>query len=121
MFNKMDNVKRPSETPMFFDALWPDAWADGGSTLGAGDKLDGAYDLYEGGFGVNSSVMMGRLCFARHGIRTLAATKLVNVTAGTFLPGGVNIGCTDGHVEYAKLNTLWSYYWHALSVPQAMP
>jgi prepilin-type N-terminal cleavage/methylation domain-containing protein len=123
MFNKMDNVSKPAQTPMFFDALWPDAWADGGSTLGTGDSLDGPYDLYEGGFGPNVSgnpPMMSRLCFARHGIRTLASTKAINITAGTFMPGGINIGCTDGHVEYAKLNTLWSYYWHALSVPQAM-
>jgi len=119
MFNKMDNVTKPAQTPMFFDGVWPDAWADGGSTRGAGDSLNGNYDLYMGDGG--STPMMGRLCIARHGIRTLASTKMVNITTGTFLPGGINVGCTDGHVEYAKLNTLWSYYWHALSVPQAMP
>jgi len=27
----------------------------------------------------------------------------------------------DGHVEYCKLNNLWSYYWHALSVPKGKP
>jgi prepilin-type processing-associated H-X9-DG protein len=36
--------------------------------------------------------------------------------------GGINLGLADGHVEYAKLDSLWSqYYWHALSVPQKRP
>jgi prepilin-type processing-associated H-X9-DG protein len=37
------------------------------------------------------------------------------------LPGGINVACCDGHVEYCKLNNLWSYYWNAISSPKAMP
>jgi prepilin-type processing-associated H-X9-DG protein len=65
--------------------------------------------------------MVGRIGIARHGMRLLVADKFINVQAGTLLPGGINLSFCDGHVEYAKLNALWTYYWHALSVPQPMP
>jgi len=28
------------------------------------------------------------------------------------LPGGINMGLSDGHAEYSKLPNLWNYYWH---------
>jgi prepilin-type processing-associated H-X9-DG protein len=66
--------------------------------------------------------MMGRVCIARHGYKDpAAAPKSYMISATTLLPGGINVSMCDGHVEYCKLNNLWSYYWHALSVPQPMP
>jgi len=65
---------------------------------------------------------MGRVCIARHGSRNAkAAPTAFNINAGTFLPGAINVGMCDGHVESCRLNDLWSYYWHALSVPKPMP
>jgi prepilin-type processing-associated H-X9-DG protein len=64
--------------------------------------------------------MMGRCLIARHGFQDpTAAPQSVNFPG--FLPGGVNVGVCDGHVEYCKLNNLWNYYWHALSLPKGMP
>ena len=63
--------------------------------------------------------MMGRVLIARHGFKTPAAAPTVPF-AGV-LPGGINVGMVDGHVEYCKLNTLWTYYWHAQSVPKGKP
>jgi prepilin-type processing-associated H-X9-DG protein len=61
---------------------------------------------------------MYRVCIARHDV--VKAPTAVSTTSP--LPGGVNIASADGHVEFAKLDTLWSVlYWHALSVPQKHP
>jgi prepilin-type processing-associated H-X9-DG protein len=122
MFGKLDNVKHPSQTPIFSDAVWVDGWPNSGTKGVAGDNLNGNYNLHTGG-GINSTAgqMMSRYCVARHGIASPASAPTVNITATTVLPGGVNVACCDGHVEYCPLNNLWSYYWHALSVPQPMP
>jgi prepilin-type processing-associated H-X9-DG protein len=64
--------------------------------------------------------MMWRVCVARHGLNPARTPKTVGTTA-PFL-GGINVALADGHVEYARLDTLWSYYyWHALSKPQKRP
>ena len=66
--------------------------------------------------------MISRYCISRHAYSSpLNAPKYNSITAQTRLPGAVNVGCCDGHVELCKLNNLWSYYWHALSVPKPMP
>lgn len=118
LFVKLDNVKHSAQTPMFCDGIWVDGWPDSGTATGIGDNL-GYANLYTGpGTG---SPMMGRVCIARHGTRTLTSTMTIPVTANTVLPGGINVACCDGHVEYSKLNNLWAYYWHAVSVPKPMP
>lgn len=118
LFGKMDNVRHPSQTPMFADSIWCDGWPNSGTANAPGDN-PGNTDLYYGpGTGVP---MMDRVCIARHGMRTLSHSMIANVTPTTRLPGGVNVSCCDGHVEYCKLNDLWNYYWHALSVPKPMP
>jgi prepilin-type N-terminal cleavage/methylation domain-containing protein len=35
------------------------------------------------------------------------------------LPGAVNVGSVDGHVETVKLDRLWQFYWHADYQPPA--
>ena len=35
------------------------------------------------------------------------------------LPGAINVGMADGHVELAKLENLWGLYWHLNWVPPA--
>ena len=118
-FGKLVNVRNTSQTPMFCDGIWVDTFADSGTAGAVGETPPNPTDLYKG-VGWNTP-FIGRVCIARHGIPTLQSSKTINVTATTFLPGGINVACCDGHVEYAKLNTLWSYYWHALSVPKPMP
>ena len=117
LFNKQDNIKHPSQTIMFSDGVWEDGWPDGGTAAAAGDAA--LTDLYNNGGSINP--MMARTCIARHGIKNAAgAPRGVSISAP--YPGGVNVALADGHVEYAKLDTLWSvYYWHALSVPTKRP
>jgi prepilin-type processing-associated H-X9-DG protein len=65
--------------------------------------------------------MMGRLCVARHGVKDPRTAPRTESGTGQF-PGGINLALADGHVEYAKLDTLWpGYYWHALSQPKTRP
>ena len=121
MFGKMDNVQRPSVTPMFADGDWIDGWCDGGSANSAGDNLGTIVNLNTG---VGTSTpSMGRVCISRHGYKNpQSAPTLIGVTANTVFPGGINLSCCDGHVEYTRLNNLWpGYYWHALSVPKGKP
>jgi prepilin-type processing-associated H-X9-DG protein len=115
-FNKQDNIKHPSETAMFTDAMAEDGWPNGGSAAGAGDASP--TDLFNGSNSGTVGRMMWRTCIARHGTTTAPTAAS---TASPY-PGGVNMALADGHVEYAKLDNLWSvYYWHALSVPQKRP
>jgi prepilin-type N-terminal cleavage/methylation domain-containing protein/prepilin-type processing-associated H-X9-DG protein len=119
LFGKLDRVMRPTQTPMFCDAVWCDGWPDSGHR-GAngpinGDTMD-PWNLYAGtGSG---TPMMGRVCIARHGMKDPAASPKAVSNKTPRLPGGVNVGCCDGHVEYSPLDNLWNYYWHALSAPQ---
>jgi prepilin-type N-terminal cleavage/methylation domain-containing protein/prepilin-type processing-associated H-X9-DG protein len=121
LFGKLDKVQHTSQTPMFTEGIWPDFWPDSGTAGAPGDNLNGSLSLFTGNFSNNKGQMMGRIMIARHGFKSPAAAPTTTVAAGTILPGGVNVSMCDGHVEYSKLNNLWSYYWHTLSVPQPMP
>ncbi len=103
------SVRFPSQTPMFMDAAWINL-----------DPLEGdppARNLYDplnsaqqsGGAGVGEG--MPRCCVARHGDRQ-AGTAPTSVGFGVPLPGMINMGFVDGHVEEIKLQNLWQYQWH---------
>ncbi len=116
LFGQQSSILHSSETPMFSDGIWEDGWPNCGTAAGAGDTLTSPANLYTG----NQNVMMGRTCIARHGMDPARAPKAA-ATASPFL-GGVNVALADGHVEYAKLDALWSaYYWSATSVPTKRP
>ena len=54
---------------------------------------------------------MGRCTIPRHGgYNPARAARDFDPTQR--LPGGVNLALTDGHVELAKLENLWNYFWH---------
>jgi prepilin-type N-terminal cleavage/methylation domain-containing protein/prepilin-type processing-associated H-X9-DG protein len=121
MFNKLDNVKHSSQTPMFCDGIWPDSWPNSGTATAAGDTPPNPLNLFTGNFSQAQGQMMGRILIGRHGFKNPAGAPTIPVTAGTLIPAGINVSLCDGHVEYSKINNLWSYYWHALSVPKPMP
>jgi prepilin-type N-terminal cleavage/methylation domain-containing protein/prepilin-type processing-associated H-X9-DG protein len=92
-------IRHPSNTPIFGDAIWPDSWpmeAD----LPADDLFDGDFD----GSG------MGRYTIARHAANPGSAPRVFD--ASQKMPGAVNLGLADGHVEMVRLENLWQYEWH---------
>jgi prepilin-type N-terminal cleavage/methylation domain-containing protein/prepilin-type processing-associated H-X9-DG protein len=56
---------------------------------------------------------MRRCCIPRHAFNPTQAPT--SFTSGV-LPGAINMGLADGHVELARLQNLWNYYWSALWV-----
>jgi prepilin-type N-terminal cleavage/methylation domain-containing protein/prepilin-type processing-associated H-X9-DG protein len=125
MFGKMDNVKHTSQTPMFCEGIWPDAWPNSGTigpsgNLQPGDQPPLPINLFTGDWSESPGQMMGRVLIARHGINSPSAAP-TGIDSYTTFPGSVNVSMCDGHVENCKLNNLWTYYWHAVSAPQPMP
>lgn len=101
-FGNASNVKRPSDTAIFFDENWTDCWPM---------ETDAPYnDLSVGRPETTRNNEMGRVAIVRHGSgRGGSFSGNVNQ-----LPGAVNLSCFDGHAILAKLPSLWtSYYWHA--------
>ncbi len=109
MMNKQSMIQRPTQTPVFFDSGWVDAWpleADPPNT-----------DLYDGVSRAKATGMQ-RVTIARHGgVNPAQAPR--NFDTSQKLPGAINIGFADGHVELVKLENLWQCYWHLNWTPPA--
>ncbi len=94
---------------MFCDSVWVDLWPT--------ESDAPARNLYTGDYGPDPTTTgMTRCCIARHGGRSPSRASQ-NVPAGHKLPGGIVMGLVDGHAELARLENLWTYYWHAGYVP----
>jgi prepilin-type N-terminal cleavage/methylation domain-containing protein/prepilin-type processing-associated H-X9-DG protein len=107
LFGKEAAIQKPSQTPIFIDAIWVDLWPM--------ETDPPARDLYDEPYSAGSG--MCRCTVARHG--TSATTAPRSFPAGQVLPGRINMGLADGHAELVKLQTLWNYYWHLNWVPPA--
>ena len=105
-FNKETSIAFPSKTPYFSDSTWVDTWPSETDTP--------SRNLYSG---ANDNGMQ-RLTIARHGGKGAAVAPRW-VSAGATLPGRVNMGFADGHVEPVKLENLWSLYWNKKWKPPA--
>jgi prepilin-type N-terminal cleavage/methylation domain-containing protein len=114
MFPKPASVQKPSQTPLFFDEVGLDTFpleTDSAATnLYYGQTPSGTAG---GGRG------MGCCTILRHGGPT--ASSSVPYKSGHPLPGAINMGFDDGHVELVKLKNLWTYYWHYNWKPSATP
>ena len=111
IFTKESAIQKPSLTPVFFDENWVDVWPE---------ETDLPFnDLYLGQpFGVSPN-QMGRCTIARHGSRS-ASRAPRKFSVSDKMPGAINMGLADGHVELAKLEDLWQYYWHLNWQPPAI-
>ncbi len=98
-------IQKAVLTPVFGDAMWVDAWPS------AADAP--ARDLY---LGDGPAGGISRYTIARHG-STSPKSAPRTVPAGQKLPGSINLACADGHVELARLEKLWDFYWHKNYVP----
>jgi prepilin-type N-terminal cleavage/methylation domain-containing protein/prepilin-type processing-associated H-X9-DG protein len=107
MISKQSMIQKPTQTPVFCDAMWVDMWP-----LETDSAAD---DLYDGD---PLSPGLERCTIVRHAAGNPAGAPHVFNTSQR-LPGALNIGMTDGHVELVKLENLWQYYWHLNWVPPA--
>jgi prepilin-type N-terminal cleavage/methylation domain-containing protein/prepilin-type processing-associated H-X9-DG protein len=102
-FRSESAVQKPAQTPVFFDENWVDLWPW---------ETDVPYtNLYTGQPLAVSPNQMGRCTIARHGSRSASSAPRKFSTSDK-MPGAINMGMADGHVELAKLEDLWNYYWH---------
>ena len=111
-FRKDTEVQKPTQTPMFLDCIW----------IGCSSCETDApsRNLYRPGTSGGFTKPGMQLCaIARHGnVPASAAPR--NVTSG-ILPGSINMGFVDGHVQSVKLEKLWTLYWHASWNPNKVP
>ncbi len=104
-YRRESDIESTSQTPVFGDAMWVDAWPT--------EKDPPPPDLYHGSTPNNSSVYngIGRYCIARHGgVSPKAAPRKINPDEA--LPGAINIAFMDGHVALVRLEKLWTLHWH---------
>jgi type II secretory pathway pseudopilin PulG len=102
VFSKEFNVLYPAQTPLFTDGVWLDAWPRTNDPP--------ATDLYNGYHGNGFNGKIGRVTIPRH-VGFVASRAPRQFDTEQRLPGGINVACYDGHVEAARLESLWNYYW----------
>jgi prepilin-type N-terminal cleavage/methylation domain-containing protein/prepilin-type processing-associated H-X9-DG protein len=100
MMSKQSMIQKPSQTPVFCDAMWVDLWPL--------ETDPPSRDLYNGTF---MDPGMPRCTIMRHAAGDPTGAPRVFDTSQR-LPGAINIGMADGHVELVKLENLWQCYWH---------
>jgi len=105
-FRNEADIRTPSQTPVFFDAMWVDAWPK--------ETDPPARNLLEGATVLGS---ISCLTIARHGSGPGNVPK--NLPPGTKLPAAINLSFADGHVSMAALEKLWGLIWHKNYQPPA--
>lgn len=115
-YNQESGIARPALTPVFTDSAWINYWPEtnDGVPTSLYDPINNAGSDPSG---------LTRICIARHGTSKSASAAPTSLPFGTkILPGGINGGFWDGHVELMKLQNLWNhYYWSANWVPSPPP
>jgi type II secretory pathway pseudopilin PulG len=105
MMSRQAVIQQPSQTPVFVDADWCGLFP-----LEDDPPSD---DLYRG------MVMhegMPRCTIARHANGN-PANAPQDFDTRSPLPGAIEMGLADGHVQMVGLEHLWQYYWHLNWVP----
>jgi prepilin-type N-terminal cleavage/methylation domain-containing protein/prepilin-type processing-associated H-X9-DG protein len=101
------SITRPTDTPTFFDAIWPDTWP----------KITDQppLDLSKGVPNAGSVPGLGRVCISRHPLKAATATPMQTV------PGVINMGFADGHASAWKLQKIKDLTWHVGFNPNSNP
>jgi prepilin-type processing-associated H-X9-DG protein len=105
IFAKPESIRRPSQTPLFTDAVWWNEWPL--------ESDPAAPDLSQGQ-SVDISGMQ-RCTIWRHGGKTATSRVLTqHDLEGWHIPAraAINVGFADGHAQLVKVKDLWSLYWH---------
>jgi prepilin-type N-terminal cleavage/methylation domain-containing protein len=108
-FNKESAIGIVSQTPVFADSIWLDAWPYA-TDLPSSDLFNGEITA------AFNQGPMGRFTIARHGGTPAgSAPRSIDITKS--LPGAINVEFSDGHVVLQKLDSLWNDYWSAAYTP----
>jgi prepilin-type N-terminal cleavage/methylation domain-containing protein len=100
-YHSETDIKYPSQTPVFSDAIWVDAWPL---------EIDRpAVNLFNGDQFAGGG--LSRIAVPRHSAPMSAAVR--NFNARNLLPGAINVTFADNHCELVKLERLWTFYWHS--------
>lgn len=102
-FQKDSAIKRASDTPSFYDAIWPDAWPLITDLL--------ASDLTIG----DANTSLGRCSIARHPLKVAKAVQ------NQAVQGSINMSFADGHAANWKLQNIKNVVWHIGFTPNANP
>jgi len=108
LFKSESRVQSPSKTPVLSDCVYWAYAANPTYTIGTFNPptwVYGSFDVFD-----YASTAMSPLLLARHGSRPRPLPK--RWTPGQRLPGAVNVGFLDGHVEQVQLERMWQLYWH---------
>jgi prepilin-type N-terminal cleavage/methylation domain-containing protein len=100
LFLREASIEKPSQTPAFCDSVWLNFWVEA-TDPPARNLLNPTYAAAQG---------MSRITIPRHGGQAAAAAPS-SWPLGAPLPGAIDLGLADGHVERAPLQNLWNYYW----------
>ncbi len=101
-FRAESDIAKPSLTPVFCDSAT--------FTAGPMETNSPAKDIY---YPANLGVIsISDYQLARHGSRGPAHQSMPVAPGASLGPWVNNMACYDGHVERAKLDNLWNFYWH---------
>jgi prepilin-type N-terminal cleavage/methylation domain-containing protein len=104
-FLNESEIRFPVLTPFFADGVWVDAWPT--------EEDRPAKNLDTGDDGVGEMMIVA---IPRHGSAGAPPTRF---NPKDTLPGSVNVGFADNHIENVKLERLWNLYWHKSYEPPA--
>jgi prepilin-type N-terminal cleavage/methylation domain-containing protein len=106
-FQKDSAMRQASDTPIFYDAVWPDGWPM------ISDQLYS--DLWNGTPTPGSASGMARLSIARHPMLKSTAKPPAVVK------GAIDMSFGDGHAALWKLQNIKNVVWHVGFTPNANP
>jgi hypothetical protein len=95
-------IQKPSLTPMIADAVWVDFWPA---------ETDPPFNNLYTGNGDGNPAELERAIIPRHGWKNPSQAPQ-NFNISSTLPGGTDLGMSDGHVETPRLEQMWTYSWH---------
>jgi prepilin-type N-terminal cleavage/methylation domain-containing protein len=103
-FAKDTAIVKPTLTPVFMDAIWPDTWPQI-SDLPATDLFNG-----------NVNAALGRCTIARHPL-----TRGARAVSGQRIPGSIVMSYADGHAGKLLLQNIKTVIWHNGYLPTGDP
>jgi prepilin-type processing-associated H-X9-DG protein len=108
LFNKESAITRASETPTFYDSVWPDGWPQI-TDLQTVSSLDLGQGPSSGAKGIEL------MCLSRHPLKSAMAL------ANQRIVGGITMGFADGHAASWKLQDVKNVVWSMGFTPNANP